>query len=96
MAGPHVAAAVALLWSAEPSLRGDIDCTEALLTRTAGRQTVDAVCDRDSHDVTTVCACGDDRVESVPNNVYGWGLLDVWAAVQEVLGGSGDSLCPSR
>ena len=96
MAGPHVAAAVALLWSAEPSLRGDIDCTETLLTRTARPHTVDAVCERDSHDVTTVCACGDDRVESVPNNVYGWGLLDVWAAVQEVLGGSGGSLCPSR
>ena len=35
MAGPHVAGAVALLWSAVPSLIGDIDATERLLTQTA-------------------------------------------------------------
>ena len=35
MAGPHVAGAVALLWSADPSLIGDIDRTEQLLIQTA-------------------------------------------------------------
>ncbi len=35
MAGPHVAGAVALLWSAVPSLRGDIAGTEKLLRDTA-------------------------------------------------------------
>ncbi|MQA25507.1 MAG: S8 family serine peptidase [Micromonosporaceae bacterium] len=35
MAGPHVAGAVALLWSAVPSLIGDIPRTEKLLQRTA-------------------------------------------------------------
>ena len=35
MAGPHVVGAVALLWSAVPSLVGDIDRTEKLLASTA-------------------------------------------------------------
>jgi subtilisin family serine protease len=35
MASPHVAGAVALLWSAAPSLIGDIDATKALLDDTA-------------------------------------------------------------
>jgi subtilisin family serine protease len=35
MAAPHVAGAVALLWSARPALRGDVDRTEATLLATA-------------------------------------------------------------
>ncbi len=35
MAGPHVAGVVALLWSADPSLIGDIDRTEQILRETA-------------------------------------------------------------
>ncbi|RKN39101.1 S8 family serine peptidase [Micromonospora endolithica] len=35
MAAPHVAGTVALVWSAAPSLRGDVTATEALLDRTA-------------------------------------------------------------
>ncbi|MBK8047250.1 MAG: S8 family serine peptidase [Anaerolineales bacterium] len=35
MAGPHVAGVVALLWSANPDLIGDIDRTEALMIDTA-------------------------------------------------------------
>jgi subtilisin family serine protease len=35
MAGPHVAGAVALLWSAVPELVGDVDRTERLLQETA-------------------------------------------------------------
>src|SRR5690606_30722239 len=35
MASPHVAGAVALLWSAAPSLVGDIEGTRALLNQTA-------------------------------------------------------------
>lgn len=31
MASPHVAGTVALLWSAFPALRGNVDATEALL-----------------------------------------------------------------
>ncbi|MEV4185654.1 S8 family serine peptidase [Streptosporangium canum] len=35
MASPHVAATVALMWSASPALQGDIAATRALLDRTA-------------------------------------------------------------
>ncbi|MEV0007058.1 S8 family serine peptidase [Streptomyces sp. NPDC047973] len=35
MASPHTAATVALMWSASPSLRGDVSATEALLDSTA-------------------------------------------------------------
>ncbi|WP_086827230.1 carboxypeptidase regulatory-like domain-containing protein [Streptomyces sp. NRRL B-24572] len=43
MATPHVAGAVALLWSEAPSLIGDVDGTEALLNRTA-RDVADTHC----------------------------------------------------
>ena len=85
MAGPHVAGAVALLWSVDPALIGDIDGTESILTEAARHRTVDALCLGGPRDLSTVCACGDDQVDSVPNNVYGWGHLDVWAAVQKLL-----------
>ena len=86
MAGPHVAGAVALLWSAEPGLIGDIERTEALLLETAQPLTVELVCPAGVGDLATVCACGGDGLDSVPNNVYGWGQLDVWAAVQRLVG----------
>jgi subtilisin family serine protease len=69
MAGPHVAGAVALLWSAAPALIGDVDATEALLARTARPR-------------TTTQSCGGDGPDDVPNNVYGWGVVDALAAVQ--------------
>ncbi|MGQ0600784.1 MAG: S8 family serine peptidase, partial [Anaerolineales bacterium] len=67
MATPHVAGAAALLWSANPALIGDIAATRALLTGTALRRT-GSECDADFN--------------AVPNNTYGWGRLDVYAAVQ--------------
>ena len=71
MAGPHVVGAVALLWSAEPSLIGDIERTEQLLIETADPYT------------GTISGCfeGD-----VPNAAYGYGILDVYEAVKEALG----------
>lgn len=87
MAGPHVAGTVALLWSADPSLIGDIDRTEAILAETARPLTVDALCPSGPEDVTMVCACGGDPPDAVPNNVYGWGQVDAWAAVQALLEG---------
>ena len=35
MAGPHLAGVVALMWSANPALKGDIDRTEQILSQTA-------------------------------------------------------------
>jgi subtilisin family serine protease len=72
MAGPHVVGAVALLWSAESSLIGDIDRTEQLLTQTADPYT---------GDTSVGCFQGD-----VPNDAYGYGILDVYQAVKAALG----------
>ena len=68
MAGPHVAGAVALLWSAKPFLRNDIATTEALLSETAV-DVADATCSTPT---------------SVPNYVWGFGRLDVRAAVNKL------------
>ena len=72
MAGPHVAGAVALLWSADPTLVGDIDRTEQLLIQSADPYTGDR---------SIGCFQGD-----VPNDAYGYGVLDVYQAVKEALG----------
>lgn len=72
MAGPHVAAAVALIISAQPALRGDVDAIESLLTQNA-------------LPLTTTQGCGGDTDSQVPNNVYGWGRLDALAAVEAAL-----------
>lgn len=71
MAGPHVVGAVTLLWSADPSLIGDIDRTEQLLIETADPYT------------GTVSGCFEGEV---PNAAYGYGILDVYEAVKEALG----------
>lgn len=64
MATPHVAGAIALLWSAYPELRNNISRTEDILNQTA----VDVT--------STLCSSS-----GVPNNTYGWGRLDIKAAV---------------
>ena len=86
MAGPHVAGAVALLWSAKPELIGEVARTEEILTKTSDSLIVDASCPNGVGDWLTVCGCGDDQPGSTPNNVYGWGRVNVWAAVQSLLG----------
>jgi subtilisin family serine protease len=71
MAGPHVVGTVALIWSARPDLIGNIDATEQLIIDTAKPYTgVEA----------TACGTG------TPNNVYGYGLVDAYAAVKQALG----------
>ncbi|MCA9979492.1 MAG: S8 family serine peptidase, partial [Anaerolineales bacterium] len=67
MAGPHVAGALALIMSADPSLQGDPDALQALLQQNALPR-------------TTSQGCGGDTPTSVPNNVYGHGRVDVFAA----------------
>ena len=67
MAVPHVVGAVALLWSARPELRGQIDATEAILNHTA----------RDLY----AAACG---LSAIPNHTYGYGRLDVLAALHGI------------
>jgi len=64
MASPHVAGAAALLWSAVPELRRDIDRTEAILNASAVPIASASSCDNGA----------------VPNNTYGNGRLDAKAA----------------
>ncbi|CAG1016593.1 Bacillopeptidase F [Anaerolineales bacterium] len=72
MAGPHVVGVVALLWSAQPELIGDIDATEQLIIKTAKPY---------EGDTSLGCFSGD-----MPNNAYGYGVVDVYAAVKKALG----------
>ena len=67
MAGPHVAGAVALLISAYPWLAGNVDQIENILEQSAVH-------------LTSSQGCGGDSATAVPNNVYGWGRIDVLAA----------------
>ena len=67
MATPHIAGSIALLWQAKPTLKGNIDATEKLLERKA------------MHLKTTETCGGTQGV--VPNNVFGYGLLNIYRAV---------------
>ncbi len=67
-AAPHVTGAVALLWSASPALVGQVAATAAILERSA-------VPLRSNQD------CGGFPGSAVPNAVFGFGRLDVAAAV---------------
>ena len=70
MAGPHVAGAVALVWSAKPSLKNDQTATESLL-------------DGSAYPLASVVeSCGGDYVDG-PNNSWGYGLVDVQQALSE-------------
>src|SRR4029453_1957915 len=64
MATPHIAGAMALLWSAIPSLRNQIQPSRDALNSTTV-QIMDAQC----------------GPATPPNNVYGWGRVDIAAAV---------------
>ncbi len=68
MATPHIAAAVALLWQAKPVLIGDINRTEKLLTKSAKH-------------MKSTQNCGGSG-QHIPNNIFGWGILNIQAAVQ--------------
>jgi serine protease AprX len=84
MAGPHVAGLVALIISANPALRGNIDRLEDIIEQSAVHLTTDE-------------GCGGDTTTQVPNNTFGWGRIDALAAIRaarETLpppGASGDT-----
>jgi subtilisin family serine protease len=71
MASPHVVGAISLLWSAAPDLRGHIQATENIFNSSAVPR------------YSTQCG---DPLQTVPNNVYGWGRIDAFVAVQSVVG----------
>ena len=64
MATPHIAGAMALLWSAMPSLQNQIDASRTAMNMAA-------------HFISST-QCG---TAGPPNNVYGWGRVDIFAAV---------------
>jgi len=75
MAGPHVVGGVALLLSAFPSLAGNVDAIESRLTSSAKHITL----------TSTTCSSA---AGAVPNNVFGYGRLDVGCAIPAKVSGS--------
>lgn len=72
MAGPHLAGVVALLWSANPDLIGDIEQTEQILIQTASPYT---------GSMENGCFEG-----GTPNAAYGYGVVNAYEAVKKALG----------
>jgi subtilisin family serine protease len=73
MAGPHLVGVVALMWSADPKLIGDIDRTDQILIQTAKPYT--------GAEPPGQCFTG-----VKPNNAYGYGIVDAYDAVKMALG----------
>lgn len=72
MAGPHVAGLVALLISANPELAGNVDLIEQIIEETA-------VPLRSSQ------VCGGTDGSVIPNNIYGYGRIDAYAAYVQAM-----------
>ena len=72
MAGPHVAGAVALLISANPKLAGNVNKIEQILRETATP-------------LTSLQSCGGVSGQTIPNNTFGYGRINVLAAVRKAL-----------
>jgi len=68
---PHVSGVVALMWSANPNLIGNVELTQQILEETAKPYT------------GTMPDCVTDT--STPNDAAGYGILDAYAAVKAAL-----------
>jgi subtilisin family serine protease len=71
MAGPHVVGVVALMWSANKDLIGDIERTREILNQTADKYT----------GRMPACVSGNGR----PNNAAGYGVVNAYNAVKQAL-----------
>ena len=71
--GPHLVGVVALMWSANSQLIGNIDRTEQILVQTASPYT--------GAEPPDECFTG-----SKPNNAYGYGIVNAYDAVKMALG----------
>jgi len=74
MAAPHTAAEAALIWSAVPALRGNVQQTYWLIEHSAFRIDSDQC----------------DPAGTYPNNVFGWGRIDAYAAVEMAMNANWD------
>ena len=72
MAGPHVVGEVALLISAVPSLRGNVAGITQAITGTATPK-------------TSTQTCGGVSGSTIPNNTWGYGIIDAYKAVSSKL-----------
>lgn len=72
MAGPHVAGLVALIFSANPSLKGEVALIEEI---------VESTC----LPIIGLNDCSDNNGLDYPNNTYGYGRVDALVAVQKAL-----------
>jgi hypothetical protein len=81
-ASPHTAGAVALCWSANTDLIGDVETTFELLHQTAR----DTLTTGDCGEVPSVPPSSVDRIFT-PNYEYGWGYLDALALVEACTSG---------
>lgn len=79
MAGPHVAGAMALLWSAKPQVRGLERISRCLMSRSASPSVA----------VSWPASCGGTSRTVRPNNFFGWGRIDAYAAIH--FGPDGDA-----
>ena len=71
MAGPHVVGVVALMWSANPNLIGNIDRTRGILNQTADPY------------LGKVDSCT--QKNGKPDNAAGYGVVNAYKAVQQAL-----------
>ncbi len=72
MAGPHVAGLVALMLSAAPDLKGQVDAVREIIEKTAVP-------------IVTGQTCGGTSDADIPNNTFGFGRIDAFAAVQAAI-----------
>ena len=72
MAGPHVAGVVALMISADSTLAGDVDRIENIIEQTATQR-------------TSSQNCGGISGMTIPNNTYGYGVINALDAVNEAI-----------
>ncbi|HET6312277.1 MAG TPA: S8 family serine peptidase, partial [Chloroflexia bacterium] len=77
MAGPHTVGVVALIWSARPELVRQITETKVLLQLSANP---------DVHVVDPIQECGGTTEADIPNNHFGYGRVDAFAALQRAQG----------
>ena len=72
MAGPHVAGLVALMISANQALSGEVDKIQEIINYTAKH-------------MTSTQTCNNVPGTAIPNNTFGYGIIDAEAAIDMVL-----------